>query len=1299
MATILLQAAGAFLGGVLGPVGSAIGSAAGALAGYAIDRALIDSTRHLEGPRLTGARAFTAEEGASIPRVYGAARLGGTLIWATHFEETRSTKRQGSKGGARVTEYSYFANVAFALCEGEIAGVRRIWADGREIDRNNFEIRIYRGTEDQPVDPLIEAKQGSGNAPAYRGLAYVVIDRFALGEYGNRIPQFQFEILRPVGSTARNARAISLIPGATEYGLSAELVTRQKRPGETEAENRHILHAGTNLAASLDELQMLCPNLERVALVATWYGDDLRAGNCKVRPGVTSRLSAGFSQSWRASGVGRDAAMLVSSVDGSAAYGGTPSDRSIISAIREIKARGLKVTLYPFIMMDIAAGNTLPDPYGDAAQASYPWRGRITANPAAMRPGTADKTMAARTQVSAFCGSAQRNQFTASDGTILFSGSADDWGYRRFVLHFVHLVQAAGGVDAFLIGTELRGLTTLRDGDGQFPFVEALCALAADTREILGPDTTITYGADWSEYFGHHPADGSGDVCFHLDALWAHPAIDAIGIDNYMPLSDWRDSDYSLQNPDGFSGPYDENSMNGAIAGGEGYDWHYASYGARKLRARTPITDGAYGKPWVYRYKDLVNWWSNPHYDHLGGQEVLTPTDWVPCSKPIWFTELGCPAVDKGPNQPNVFPDPKSAETAEPYFSNGGRSDLAQQRFLDAHFRHWDPAGLDFIDDWNPVSPVYGGRMVDPARMYLWAWDARPFPAFPLRTDIWRDGDNWQRGHWLNGRLQSPGVGALVNQILRDHGLPPAEVSDADGTVHGYVISDPTTARSALEPIIELFDLSVTEEPDRLVFRSAGSQVSGSIEIDELVWNDGDAMVETVRVPDHELPVEGILAFRDPLTEYQAASVRTVRFGASGSRQQTVSFPGVLEKGQGQALLADWMRRVWCERETVTFAVAAQTADIVPGAIVRLPSLAGGSEFLVTGIEEGLVRKVAARQIVRSVPAPWQSSRIEAKPMAAQLVGLPHVEFLDLPAPSGGLPQDQFKVAVWQKPWKSQLVFVSPEETGFVQRASVSRPADVGRLVEALAPGFEGRVDQVGSLLVELFDAEVASVSSLQYLNGANAAAIRSTAGVWEIVQFRTAEEIAPDVWRLGDLLRGQLGTNDAMMAGAAAGASFVMLDDAVQAGGLLASEIGLPLNWRVGPVGTDFSSASFVTQSATGGLRAQLPLSPVHLRATLRTNGDLSISWIRRGRIDADSWSASEIPLGEEREEYQIEIARPNGVAIRTVTVLEPRWLYPATSIASDLGSAAGEIDVTVRQLSVAVGWGIPVGRRFVLN
>ena len=161
MATIVLQAAGAFLGGMLGPIGSAIGTAAGALAGYAVDRALIDSTRRIEGPRLTGARPFTAEEGASLPRIYGTARVGGTLIWATRFKETRSTRRQG-KLGPKVTEYSYYGNAAFALCEGEIAGIRRVWADGREVDRETIELRVHTRRGEPGRRPADRGQAGCG---------------------------------------------------------------------------------------------------------------------------------------------------------------------------------------------------------------------------------------------------------------------------------------------------------------------------------------------------------------------------------------------------------------------------------------------------------------------------------------------------------------------------------------------------------------------------------------------------------------------------------------------------------------------------------------------------------------------------------------------------------------------------------------------------------------------------------------------------------------------------------------------------------------------------------------------------------------------------------------------------------------------------------------------------------------------------------------------------------------------------------------------------------------------------------
>lgn len=64
-------------------------------------------------------------------------------------------------------------------------------------------------------------------------------------------------------------------------------------------------------------------------------------------------------------------------------------------------------------------------------------------------------------------------------------------------------------------------MVAIRDSATRYPAVAQLQSLAADVRSILGAGTAISYAADWSEYFGHQPADGSGDVFFHLDPLWS----------------------------------------------------------------------------------------------------------------------------------------------------------------------------------------------------------------------------------------------------------------------------------------------------------------------------------------------------------------------------------------------------------------------------------------------------------------------------------------------------------------------------------------------------------------------------------------------------------------------------------------------------------------------------------------------------------------------------------------------------------------------------------------------------------
>lgn len=390
MATIVFQAAGAALGSVFGPVGAIIGQAAGALAGNAIDRALLSNGRTVAGTRLSTARIPGADEGAAINRLYGTARVGGTLIWATRFEESVEVERRGGKGnrGPKVESFRYFGNLAIGLCEGEAALVRRVWADGREVDLTGVEMRFYPGSGTQLPDPLIEAKQGAGNAPAFRGLAYVVFERLPLESYGNRIPLMQFEVVRPVGKLEGHIRAITVIPGATEHGYATAQVSERTGIGQSRIMNRNNLTAATDWQAAIDELQALCPNLESVALVVSWFGTDMRAGECRILPGVEVAGRDGETTPWSVAGLSRGDAHLVSHHGGGPAYGGTPDDDSVLQAIADLKARGLRVCLYPFVMMDVPAGNGLPDPYGDREQAAYGWRGRITCFPAPGRAGS-----------------------------------------------------------------------------------------------------------------------------------------------------------------------------------------------------------------------------------------------------------------------------------------------------------------------------------------------------------------------------------------------------------------------------------------------------------------------------------------------------------------------------------------------------------------------------------------------------------------------------------------------------------------------------------------------------------------------------------------------------------------------------------------------------------------------------------------------------------------------------------------------------------------------------------------------
>ena len=1286
MATLLLAAAGSALGGILGGVGALVGQAIGGVAGYVVDRALIRSTMSgVSGPRLSDLDVTGSTEGDDIPRIYGRARLGGQLIWATRHEESVSTS--GGKGGPKVKTWRYHANFAMALCEGPIRHVGRIWADGTLLDTASLTIRVHTGTEDQEPDALILARQG-GEVPAYRGVAYVVFEHFPLEDWGNRIPQLSFEVIRVVDRLEGMVRGVTLIPGGTEFGYATTEVTRVVSRGVTESENRHVRHAATDFVAALDELCGLCPNLRRIALVVTWFGTDLRAGVCRVEPRGDQAVKKTRGLVWSVAGLGRDEATLVTDFDGHPAYGGTPCDASVIEAIREIRSRDLEVMLYPFLSMDIPAGNGLADPHGAAEQPAHPWRGRITCHPARGRPGSPDGTAAAAAQVAAFVGTAGPSDFALDGETVIYSGPAE-WTWRRMILHYATLATAAGGVDAFLVGSEFVGLTTVRGEGGSHPFVTALVDLVADVRTLLGSAAKLSYGADWSEWNGFQPADGSGDVVFHLDPLWASAQVDFIGIDAYFPLADWRRGDHLDR--DLADLPTDRAYLAARVAGGEAHDWYYADEAARRSQSRVAITDGAHGKPWVFRPKDLLGWWSNLHFDRPGGIERATPTAWVPRMKPIWLTELGCPAVDLGANQPAVFPDPKSSESGRPWFSIGSRDDLAQRRTLEAVLDHWDPTRAPGD---NPTSPIYGGPMLDRDGIHLWTWDARPFPAFPVEGEVWADGDAWSTGHWLNGRLGGAGLEAVIAALLADHGVVGAEFRAVPGHIDGYVVDRRMSAREALEPLLAAFQIDAVDTGTGLRFAGRARRLDATVAAADCVADERDPLVTVRRAQESELPGEVSVTFSDASLDHRRATVSSRRLEDAPSRVSAADLAVVAPVETMVAVADTWLADAWAGRSAVTFALDPTRVALEPGDLIDLAVEDRVERLLVESVTDGTARRIEARSADPDLYGPVRAAARRRAGTPATTWGEPEVVVVDIAHPEEGTALHRPWIAGFARPWPGSLgLWRKLDEASWTSVGTIDRPATLGVTASPLARGPAALWDRSSSFDVTLWHGSIAAESEAKVLAGACRVAVRAPNGLWEVLQYAAAEMVGGSTWRLSRLLRMQGGSEDAWdgFAEIPAGAAFVVLDDALTPLPLGLEDIGTEVVFRVGPVFEDYSRASHVEITVTPTGRGLWSYAPVHPDAVVDpTSGDVRISWVRRARgPGTDAWGTGEVPLPETVEAYRLEILR-GATTVRSIDTSTPSWTWPKADRDARLGPDPVDVTLRVAQLTATIGPGV---------
>lgn len=259
----------------------------------------------------------------------------------------------------------------------------------------------------------------------------------------------------------------------------------------------------------------------------------------------------------------------------------------------------------------------------------------------------------------------------------------------------------------------------------------------------------------------------------------------------------------------------------------------------------------------------------------------------------------------------------------------------------------------------------------------------------------------------------------------------------------------------------------------------------------------------------------------------------------------------------------------------------------------------------------------------------------------------------------------------------------------FALHGFVAAPSIMGETLTLLPPGPLWRTDRQASLDVRLRGGSLASVAAEAALAGANALALLDPEGVAEILTAARVELIGPRTFRLSQMIRGLGGSEPAAGRALNVGARLVVLDGAAEALTAALDDVGRSWRYRIGPANADVAGTAMRELVASVGTAALRPLAPVHPQAR-RSGAGVTLSWIRRTRIDGDSWEAFEVPLGEETERYRLTVYQAGEVK-RVVESDRPDLLYPAASEIEDFGEAQPSLDIALAQLSLAAGAGLP--------
>lgn len=540
----------------------------------------------------------------------------------------------------------------------------------------------------------------------------------------------------------------------------------------------------------------------------------------------------------------------------------------------------------------------------------------------------------------------------------------------------------------------------------------------------------------------------------------------------------------------------------------------------------------------------------------------------------------------------------------------------------------------------------------------------------------------------------------LQSSILTDADI---DVADLTATVRGYRVTNVGAIRAAIEPLRAAWPFDLIQDGAKVKAVRRGKPSVMTIDAADLdaraIGAARGVQIAENREMDTQLPRRVDLQYLAVEREYDAGEQSDERLNTDAINVQQVEMPIAMTDAEAAGMVQVLLYLYWLERYDIAITLPPSCIALQPADVITITAPWASYELRLTQVAyqpDGRLECTAKYNsaAIYTPAALGASGHVTGKGIALAGPSLYHL--LDIPTLIDALDRPGFVAAMagYTNGWPGGVLVRSTDGGAtWANLQAFAGPVPMGYASNAIGSGRFDIIDAASALNVNLIAGDIYSVTELAMYGGANWFAYGAP-GRWEIIAARDAVVETDNSITLSNLLRGRMGTEWA--AGQhVAGDVIVQLDDADVAWiERTTSDIGTERLYRGITSGKALASDSDRAFTYAGvNLR---PLSPVRLNGSRHpSTNDWTLTWTRRGRVDAQWRDYVDVPVGEVSEAYEVEIYTSAAYTTlkRTITgLIVATASYSSADQVTDFGANQSTLYVRVYQISATVGRGYPL-------